>query len=208
MGERFDVLLADGTPKGERKARASVHRDGDWHAALHLWLVDGEGRILFQRRAASKDLAPGKVDIGVAGHLGAGESWREGLREAHEEVGLRVVPEEVSPLLTLRSERSYPDGRRDFEFQRVFVMPVGASQVAQLRPDASELMGLYWLPLAAASALVEGGEVQAVEGVDSDGMPLREVWEQRDLIAEGLPGMRLELRALQRWWSAMGVPEP
>jgi isopentenyldiphosphate isomerase len=207
VGEVFDLLHSDGSASGGRKARDAVHRDGDWHAALHLWLIDGVGQILFQRRALSKDLAPGKVDIGVAGHLCAGESWREALREAQEEVGLVVSPAEVHPLLSLRSERSYPDGRRDFEFQRVFVVPVVAAQVVQLRPAASELSGLYWLPLAAAMALVEGEGPQLVVGIDPVGTPLHELWVQRDLIAEGLPGLRFELRALCAWWEEHGVPQ-
>jgi len=200
VSELFDVLRPDGQASGERKARDAVHRVGDWHAAIHLWLVDQRGAVLFQRRALTKDLAPGKVDIGVAGHLSAGETWREGMREAQEEVGLRVVPEEVSTLLTIRSERSYPDGRRDFEIQRVFARILAEHERDQLRPNASELMGLYWLPLVAALALVERGEPQLVVGIGPEGEALRERWEPADLIAEGLPGMRLELRALAKRW--------
>lgn len=200
MAETFDLLERDGAWRGVRKAREAVHRDGDWHAALHLWLIDEAGRVLFQRRAHSKDLAPGKVDIGVAGHLSAGETWREALREAQEEVGLWVAPECVVPLLTLRSERSYADGRRDFEFQQVFVLRVHAAQQALLQPNASELMALYWLPISAALALVLHGEAQVVAGVDPEGRLVCERWQRQDLIAEGLGGLRLELRALQRWW--------
>ena len=207
MSELFDVLRPDGRASGERKPRDVVHRTGEWHAALHLWLIDERGEILFQRRALSKDLAPGKVDVGVAGHLIAGETWRDALREAQEEVGLLVTPEAVVPLLTLRSERSYPDGRRDFEFQSVVALPVAVHERDQLSPNANELMGLYWLPLSAALALVERGEPQGVRGIDPRGEPLCERWEPRDLIGEGLPGMRFELRAVAAWWEQRRAPE-
>ena len=38
--ELFDVLDAAGRPTGRAKRRADVHRDGDWHRALHCWVLD------------------------------------------------------------------------------------------------------------------------------------------------------------------------
>ena len=45
--ELFDVVRADGTPTGEVKPRAAVHRDGDWHRAVHVWVagIDAEYTI-------------------------------------------------------------------------------------------------------------------------------------------------------------------
>ena len=37
--EEFDVLDAKGRPTGRAKARSAVHRDGDWHAAVHVWVL-------------------------------------------------------------------------------------------------------------------------------------------------------------------------
>ena len=37
--EEFDVLDAEGRPTGRVKARSAVHRDGDWHAAVHVWVL-------------------------------------------------------------------------------------------------------------------------------------------------------------------------
>ncbi len=53
--ELFDVLDADGRPTGLAKPRGEVHRDGDWHGALHIWVGgigdDGVPFVLFQRRS-------------------------------------------------------------------------------------------------------------------------------------------------------------
>jgi hypothetical protein len=38
--EHFDVLTPDGTPTGVSKPRSDVHRDGDWHACVHIWVID------------------------------------------------------------------------------------------------------------------------------------------------------------------------
>jgi hypothetical protein len=32
----FDILDSDGRPTGVTKRRGDVHRDGDWHGALHI----------------------------------------------------------------------------------------------------------------------------------------------------------------------------
>ena len=37
--EEFDVLDARGWLTGRTKARSAVHRDGDWHAAVHVWIL-------------------------------------------------------------------------------------------------------------------------------------------------------------------------
>ena len=44
-GEPFDVITADGRPTGRVKTRAEIHRDGDWHRAIHVWVagVDDHG---------------------------------------------------------------------------------------------------------------------------------------------------------------------
>jgi isopentenyl-diphosphate delta-isomerase len=91
--ELFDVLDADGQPTGGVKARGEVHRDGDWHAALHIWVggVGADGPFaLFQRRSLTKDTWAGYLDTTVGGHLRSGETLDETVREANEEIGLDV----------------------------------------------------------------------------------------------------------------------
>src|SRR4051812_37998181 len=91
--ELFDVGTVDRLPTGVVKRRADVHRDGDWHRAVHVWVVgvDDEGPfITFQRRSLAKDTNPGKLDATVGGHYRAGESIEQTLREVEEEIGISV----------------------------------------------------------------------------------------------------------------------
>ena len=100
MTEYFDIYDAGLNHIGV-KPREAVHRDGDWHQVFHCWVVgreaDGEPFVLLQKRAAAKDY-PGKIDISAAGHLAAGETVRDGLREIEEELGLRVRYQDLVPL--------------------------------------------------------------------------------------------------------------
>ncbi|HLJ74165.1 MAG TPA: NUDIX hydrolase, partial [Thermoanaerobaculia bacterium] len=69
MIELIDVLKPDGLPTGERKPKAEIHRDGDWHRAAHIWIVSRDGRFLIQRRSPRKENNPGLWDVSAAGHL-------------------------------------------------------------------------------------------------------------------------------------------
>src|SRR3954469_2867720 len=93
--ELFDLYTSEGEPLGRTKARALVHRDGDWHRSVHVWVVLQSAAgpcVLFQRRSTAKDTWPGVLDVAVAGHLRAGETVDDALREAEEEIGLSLAP--------------------------------------------------------------------------------------------------------------------
>lgn len=100
--ELFDTLHDDGTPTGIAKPRHLVHRDGDWHRGLHIWVgfIDDAGvpHVIFQRRSLTKDTWPGALDVAVGGHVRSGESLEDTLREAEEEIGLRVTLAELVPI--------------------------------------------------------------------------------------------------------------
>ena len=57
------------------KCRGEVHRDGDYHRAVHVWIyAESTQELLLQRRADCKDSYPGQWDISSAGHISAGDS--------------------------------------------------------------------------------------------------------------------------------------
>ena len=69
LGEMFDlfdapaaadtlVLASEVMRTGKSKPRGQVHRDGDWHSSIHVWVVDAKGRFLLQQRGADKDTNP------------------------------------------------------------------------------------------------------------------------------------------------------
>jgi isopentenyl-diphosphate Delta-isomerase len=91
-GELFEVLNGDGGYLGIMP-RAQVHRTGQWHRSVHVFLFDPEGRLWIQRRAATKDLFPNRWDLSVGEHLRAGESFARGAtRGLAEELGLPAIP--------------------------------------------------------------------------------------------------------------------
>ena len=101
--EYFDLLDENGNKTGKTKLRTEVHRDGDWHKAVHIWIINNNGDILLQRRCATKDSNPNMLDISSAGHLSAGEDSLEGaIRELKEELNLDVSKEDLKFIKTLK----------------------------------------------------------------------------------------------------------
>ena len=75
------------------KSREAVHLNGDWHETFQCWFIErvkNSYYIYLQLRSASKKDFPLMYDITAAGHLLAGESEEDGVREIQEELGIQV----------------------------------------------------------------------------------------------------------------------
>lgn len=164
--ERFDVVSADGTPTGVTKARAEVHRDGDWHRSLHCWVagldVDGDAFILFQQRGSGKDSWPGYLDATVGGHFAAGENAAAALREVREEIGITPAPERTRLLGVRVSVNESTPGVIDRELQTVALLRDDRPLVSY-RPNPAELSALIRFPLVATLAFF-AGELPVITG--------------------------------------------
>lgn len=110
--EHFDVLDENGNKTGQIKSRLDVHRDGDWHRAVHAWIINPKGELLLQKRSARKLEYPNMWDISVAGHLSAGDdSISSAIREAEEEIGLILDENDFEYLFTIKSRKVLHDGK-------------------------------------------------------------------------------------------------
>lgn len=83
-------------------ARSFVHYSGIWHKVVQCWIVcrtEAGIRVYLQRRSFEKQSHPGRYDITAAGHVGAGEEPLDAiLREASEEIGIRLSREKIHEL--------------------------------------------------------------------------------------------------------------
>ncbi|CAI0420990.1 unnamed protein product [Linum tenue] len=94
--EHLDVLTKTGEKTGVSKPRGAVHRDGDYHRAVHVWIfAESTQQLLLQKRADCKDSWPGQWDISSAGHISAGDSSLvSARRELQEELGISLPRDE------------------------------------------------------------------------------------------------------------------
>ncbi|WP_353683375.1 NUDIX domain-containing protein [Thermodesulfovibrio sp. 3907-1M] len=76
------------------------------HKVVHVLVFNSKGELLLQKRASHKDVAPGKWDTSVGGHIKPGEDiLTAAKREMLEELG--VVPENLRFLYTYIHSNEY-----------------------------------------------------------------------------------------------------
>lgn len=162
--EHFDVLNEQGQHTGQHKLRALVHRDGNWHRAVHIWVVHPQlKQLLIQLRAPDKDSYPDCWDVGCAGHLSAGEVSEQAVRaELAEELGITVAtvrtdskiwdtPDQPPPqhellyLSTMKRELISQAGRFiDREFVDVYLL-IGCYEVEQMKLQKEEVSAVQYI---------------------------------------------------------------
>lgn len=157
--EYFDVVTENGELTGIRKRRGDVHRDGDWHRAVHVWVYgvgESGGYLLMNQRGEHKDTWPLALDATVGGHLGAGETVLDAFREIREEIGINVEPERCERLFTRkRSSGDLIPGILDQELQEVYLLRDDRPLTAY-KPSKAELAGLVRVSIAEAGPLFRG----------------------------------------------------
>ena len=139
MEELFEIFTEEGEPNG-LAARDIVHARGLWHRASNVFLFRPDGRLIVQRRHASKDVCPGLWDLSVAEHLEPRESFLAGaIRGISEELGITGVRlERVSNVIRATLDIAEL-GIKDYEFQVSFrgefdgVLTPKLSEVAEIR---------------------------------------------------------------------------
>jgi isopentenyldiphosphate isomerase len=88
-----EELLEVVTEKGEiikTLPRSEIHGNPSLiHRVVHVLVFNDAGELLLQKRSMSKDVAPGKWDTSVGGHVNSGETLEEAVkREMEEELGI------------------------------------------------------------------------------------------------------------------------
>lgn len=111
--------------------RKQVHGNNDLlHRVVHVLVQDQEGRLLLQKRASHKRVAPGRWDTSVGGHVDCGETIQEAMyREMEEELGIRPH--------NLQFAYQYIHSN-DFESELVYTYTCGYLGQVQYNPEEIE----------------------------------------------------------------------
>lgn len=141
--EYIDVLDKDGNKTGQIKSKPDIHKEGDWHKAVHIWILNLRNELLIQRRSAAKENYPNLWDISVAGHVSAGEdSITSGLREIEEEIGVNLNSEDFEYLFTVAEQAVLNDGTYvDNEIHDVYLVraDIDISDITMQKEEVAEV---------------------------------------------------------------------
>jgi len=87
--ECLEIVNNDGEVVGYA-LRSEVHGNPSLiHRVVHVLVFNKKGEVLLQKRSRNKDVAPGRWDTSVGGHVGVGEDLSfSSRREMREELGI------------------------------------------------------------------------------------------------------------------------
>lgn len=81
--------------------KKEVHKRGLWHQVFSCLFIDSQtNKVYLQYKNSGHNDVDNynKIDISVGGHLSAGETIKDGIREIEEEAGLKVNYENLIPV--------------------------------------------------------------------------------------------------------------
>lgn len=147
MDELIDILTPEGKLTGKTALKSEAHKNGWFHATVHVWLFTSDEKILLQKRALTKKVFPGLWDISVAGHVGAGEEiLTSARREVKEEIGLDLQEKDLVKIGTRIHQISHSNGIQDNEYHHVYIAelkaPLSTLKIQKEEVDAIKLFDL------------------------------------------------------------------
>lgn len=138
------VELVDrrGTAIGSMTVEEAHRAPGQLHRAFSVLLLDPDGRVLLQQRAAAKTRFPMRWGNTACGHPAPGEDLLEAAaRRLAEEVGITGVELSIAGVYPYYAEDP-ETGRVEYEYDHVLVGTVPATVASQ--PDPAEVAALRW----------------------------------------------------------------
>jgi 8-oxo-dGTP pyrophosphatase MutT (NUDIX family) len=195
--ELLSVVDASGRPLPPL-GRAEVHRRGLWHESFHCLVVrtTPPATVVLQRRRAGARSFPGRLDLTATGHLAAGESPLDGLRELREEVGIDADPGALVALGVRLIADDSGEGGRNRERTHVFLLPDDRPLTA-FAIDPAAVAGLVELTAADLLSLLhdQGIVVPCVEiAADPGARPVATECRAIDLVP-----------AVDGYWTVLAV---
>ena len=143
--EMVEVMNQDGQPTGIYKMRSHVHRSGEWHNSVHVWVIY-EDKVLLQKRNADRESFPDMYDVSAAGHVSAGETPElAAVRETEEEIALRIDEKDLISVGVLRL--CYSDKQKAYisnEFNYIFAYK-SDHQIENIHYDTREMQSIDWV---------------------------------------------------------------
>ncbi len=148
MDELVDILDVDGKITGKTSMKSEAHQKGLFHSTVHIWFYTKDGKLLIQQRGKIKASFPLLWDVSVAGHVGASENITiSAIREIEEEIGLKIVEDELQKRGVFKSVQRHNKNLIDCEFHHTFLCELKFS-IDDLTQQESEVEALSMISIS------------------------------------------------------------
>lgn len=156
MTEYVDIITKNGQLTGKIKPKKEAERDGEWHQANHLWIINSKKELLLQKRAPDKKFYPNTWDISTAGNCSAGETPGETtIREAREELGLKIRKDQLTFLFKSQSPfENLAINYRDNHLNYVFLVEMNL-KLSDLKIQKDEISAVKFMSYEELEKLIE-----------------------------------------------------
>ena len=158
--EFLNLIDSEARITSQSKPRSLVHRDGELHPAVHIWIIKRKDMgiyVLLQKRSHEKRIAPDCYDVSAAGHVGQGEEFRStAVRETAEELGLKIHGSRLE-LIGLMKNCYTAEGINDNELRAVYLCREDVD-VDRLVLQSSEVSDVCWAEIDELLAVMDEGE--------------------------------------------------
>lgn len=128
------------------KPRSLVHRDGELHPTVHVWLIrrrDMGIYVLLQKRSHTKDIYPDLWDVSSAGHVRQGQEYGvTAIKETREEIGVEIAREKLE-FLGFRRNSHIEGNIKDNELTAVFMCREDIDD-SMIKPCPEEVAEVGW----------------------------------------------------------------
>lgn len=124
--------------------KQEVWQNGLWHRVAHVTVFSLDGKILIQKRAATKKPFPGCWDNSTSGHVDADESYEVAARrELTEELG--VTASDLTEVGTFELHYESKDWGKINRFDRAYKITIAEDTEFNLPPD--EVSEVEWVTI-------------------------------------------------------------
>ncbi|MDE5630339.1 MAG: NUDIX domain-containing protein [Bacilli bacterium] len=160
--ELIDVLDENGIKTGQVLSRDEVHKNGLWHRAIVVAIVNEKNEILVQQRALDKEKNAGMWDISAAGHISSGQdSLMAAAREISEEVsvslGYSVEVKDFRFMFSFRKEQKFSDDFIERQFYDFFILRQNGLNESNIRYQQSEVNSIKFVTITELNEMREAG---------------------------------------------------
>ena len=166
--EFLNLIDSEARLTSESKPRSLVHRDGELHPAVHIWIIKRKDMgiyVLLQKRSHEKRISPDCFDVSAAGHVGQGEEFRStAVRETAEELGLKIHGSRLELIGLLRISYT-AEGINDNELRAVYLCREDVD-VDRLVLQSSEVSDVCWAEIDELLAVMDDGSFKHCISLD------------------------------------------